>query len=69
MKVDLHIHTHASDGTWPPVQLVDKVRAAGIGLFAAIDHNSMDSVTGSETLALRFGKQFYFFIFILFFPD
>jgi 3',5'-nucleoside bisphosphate phosphatase len=58
MRVDLHIHTHASDGTWSPSQLVDKVRAAGIGLFAAIDHNSMDSVAECEALALRHGLRF-----------
>jgi 3',5'-nucleoside bisphosphate phosphatase len=58
MKVDLHIHTHASDGSWSPTQLVNKVRAAGIGLFAAIDHNSMDSVAECEELALKSGLSF-----------
>ena len=48
MKVDLHVHTQASDGTWSPAQLVKQVRAAGIGLFAVIDHNSMDSVAACE---------------------
>jgi predicted metal-dependent phosphoesterase TrpH len=58
MKVDLHIHTQASDGTWSPAQLVDRVCAAGIGLFASIDHDSMDSVAACEALALKAGIHF-----------
>jgi 3',5'-nucleoside bisphosphate phosphatase len=58
MKVDLHIHTQASDGTWSPAQLVKQVRTAGIGLFAVIDHNSMASVAACEALALASGLHF-----------
>jgi 3',5'-nucleoside bisphosphate phosphatase len=58
MKVDLHIHTQASDGTWSPAQLVEQVRTAGISLFAVIDHNSMDSVAACEALALKSGLRF-----------
>ncbi|MBN1566917.1 MAG: PHP domain-containing protein [Acidobacteria bacterium] len=58
MKADLHIHTQASDGTWTPAHLVEHVRAAGIGLFAAIDHDSTDSVTACEELALKTGLRF-----------
>ena len=58
MKVDLHIHTQASDGSWTPAQLVERVRAAGIGLFAAIDHDSIDSVAACEALARESGLCF-----------
>ena len=58
MRVDLHIHTQASDGTWTPEQLVDCVRAAGVGLFAAIDHDSVSSVAASELLARKSGLRF-----------
>jgi 3',5'-nucleoside bisphosphate phosphatase len=58
MKVDLHIHTQASDGSWTPAQLVERVRAAGIGLFAAIDHDSIDSVAACEALARESGLRF-----------
>jgi predicted metal-dependent phosphoesterase TrpH len=34
------------------------VRAAGIGLFAAIDHDSINSVSESEALALKSGLRF-----------
>ena len=58
MRVDLHIHTQASDGTWTPAQLVERVRAAGIDLFAAIDHDSIDSVAACEVLARKSGLCF-----------
>lgn len=47
-SVDLHMHSTASDGTDTPVQLVEKVKAAGIRFFALTDH---DTVTGAEQLA------------------
>ena len=42
--IDLHMHTTVSDGTDTPEQIVPLVKAAGIGLFAATDH---DAVKGS----------------------
>lgn len=44
MRVDLHIHSTASDGRWPPEQLVDQVRKAGIDLFAVADHDTVANV-------------------------
>jgi predicted metal-dependent phosphoesterase TrpH len=58
MKVDLHIHTQASDGTWTPAQLVERVRAAGIGLFATTDHDSIDSVAATEALVRGSGLSY-----------
>ena len=48
MRVDLHIHTQASDGTWTPQQLIDQLQKYGIQLFAVSDH---DSVTNSLVCA------------------
>lgn len=42
------MHSTASDGTDSPVQLAEKVKAAGIQVFALTDH---DTVTGTEQLA------------------
>ncbi|MCX7855761.1 MAG: PHP domain-containing protein, partial [Anaerolineae bacterium] len=42
MRADLHIHTTASDGTWTPQEVVERVRAAGIGLFAIADHDTLE---------------------------
>ena len=48
MRVDLHIHTQASDGTWTPQQLIEQLQKHGIQLFAVSDH---DSVTNSLVCA------------------
>lgn len=42
--VDLHLHTRASDGVWTPTALVEQVAAAGIGVMAVADHDTMASV-------------------------
>ena len=46
-KIDLHMHSTASDGTDSPAQLAEKVKAAGISVFALTDH---DTVSGAEKL-------------------
>jgi len=58
MRVDLHIHTRASDGTWTPAQLVEHVRATGIGLFAVADHDSIGSLAECEALVRGSGLRF-----------
>ena len=44
MRADLHIHTIASDGCWPPERVVTEVLERGIRLFAIADHDSVASV-------------------------
>jgi 3',5'-nucleoside bisphosphate phosphatase len=53
MRVDLHIHSTASDGRWLPAQLVDQVRRKGIELFAVADHDTVDSVQPVEQAACK----------------
>ncbi len=42
-KVDLHVHSTASDGTCTPEELVTLAKSAGLSAFAITDH---DSITG-----------------------
>jgi predicted metal-dependent phosphoesterase TrpH len=58
MRVDLHIHSTASDGCWHPPQLVAQVRQAGIGLFAVADHDTVANVRPVEHLARDSGLAF-----------
>lgn len=58
MRVDLHIHTTASDGCWTPERVVAGVRAEGIELFAVADHDSVGSVRRVEELAHEAGIAF-----------
>lgn len=40
-KIDLHMHSTVSDGTDTPEQLLDAVKAAGIGVFSITDHDAV----------------------------
>ena len=49
-KVDLHLHTTASDGSDTPAALIDRAREKGIEVIAITDH---DTIAGSvEALSL-----------------
>ena len=58
MKIDLHIHTTASDGTWDPAQLVAAAQAAGLGAIAVTDHDTVANVAATAGLAQAAGLQF-----------
>lgn len=58
VRVDLHIHTIASDGTWTPAETVAAVRSAGVGLFAVTDHDTAASVALTGRLAAEAGLGF-----------
>ena len=47
LKMDLHMHSTVSDGTDTPAELKERVREAGIALFALTDH---DAVKGCGTI-------------------
>lgn len=49
--VDLHLHTRASDGGWTPEALVERVGAAGIGIMAVADHDTIGAVAEVTALA------------------
>lgn len=58
IRVDLHIHTSASDGSWTPEQTVAAVRAAGIRLFSVTDHDTVESLPAVGALAAAAGLGF-----------
>ena len=49
MRIDLHTHSSASDGTDPPAEVMRRAKAAGLDVIALTDH---DTVGGHEE-ALR----------------
>lgn len=56
-KVDLHIHTTASDGSDSPDLLLKNLKKAGITTFAVTDHDTIDGALEMEKLvteAFRF---------------
>ena len=50
--IDLHLHTTASDGRCSPTELVQRVHAAGVRVFAVTDH---DTVAGHAEAAVAAG--------------
>lgn len=58
MKADLHLHTSASDGTWSPEVLIEKIIQAGIGLFAVTDHDSVENISLAVDLVKNTGLKF-----------
>jgi 3',5'-nucleoside bisphosphate phosphatase len=42
--IDLHLHTHASDGAWTPAALVDHLAGHGFRVAAVADHDTQRSV-------------------------
>lgn len=58
MRVDLHIHTTASDGTWTPEELIEKVKALNIKLFSVTDHDTVKNVAETQQLAQKNGLKF-----------
>lgn len=54
-KVDLHIHSTASDGTWTPPELVAAAKQAGLGIIAVTDHDSVANVAETVRLAREAG--------------
>ena len=43
-KVDLHIHSTASDGRFSPAEIVSKSAEIGLTIIAIADHDSMDGI-------------------------
>jgi 3',5'-nucleoside bisphosphate phosphatase len=44
MRIDLHIHSSASDGAHPPGKVVSRARAGGLDLMAIADHDTVAGV-------------------------
>lgn len=44
-RVDLHLHSVASDGTWTPEKLVDMIEKENIKIFAVTDHDTVNSIS------------------------
>ncbi|MGN8913257.1 PHP domain-containing protein [Anaerofustis butyriciformans] len=54
-KVDFHIHTNASDGSWDSEEAVINIKKAGVKYCAISDHDSISNVKLAEYLAKQEG--------------
>lgn len=53
--IDLHTHTHFSDGTYSPVELIDEAERVGLSAIALCDHNTVRGL--DEFLAAAQGRN------------
>jgi predicted metal-dependent phosphoesterase TrpH len=58
IKVDLHIHTAASDGTWTPKELINIIKEKDIGIFAVTDHDTFENIKEIKKLVENIDAKF-----------
>ena len=56
--VDLHLHTTASDGQYPPERVVQMAYERGVTFLAVTDHDSVDGVEEARAAAANLGVGF-----------
>ena len=47
MRIDLHVHSDASDGTDPPAEVARRAAAAGLDVVALTDHDTMAGIAAA----------------------
>ena len=55
MRIDLHVHSTASDGTLSPSEVVREAHARGLCAIALTDHDTMDGVAEALQAGMRLG--------------
>jgi predicted metal-dependent phosphoesterase TrpH len=50
-SIDLHLHSTASDGSYPPETVVAMAERNGVRVLALTDHDSIDGIPDAETRA------------------
>jgi 3',5'-nucleoside bisphosphate phosphatase len=55
VAIDLHAHTHASDGSLPPSDVVARAAARGITTLAITDHDTLDGLDEAVAAGARVG--------------
>src|SRR5882757_3826137 len=51
LLVDLHTHSHCSDGTLTPAELVSRAAAAGVDVLALTDHDTVAGLGEAQAAA------------------
>ena len=51
-KIDMHIHTCASDGTWDAEELKEELKKSNINIFSITDHDRVDNIKNMEDILM-----------------
>ncbi len=57
-RIDMHLHTIASDGTWTCEELIELLKKADIEIFSVTDHESLENVGKLRRLAVEYGLKY-----------
>jgi 3',5'-nucleoside bisphosphate phosphatase len=57
LKIDLHLHTTASDGLLAPEHLVARAVDAGVSILSVTDHDTVAGLPAAEDAAARLGVR------------
>ncbi|MBI4425662.1 MAG: PHP domain-containing protein [Elusimicrobia bacterium] len=57
MKLDLHTHSHFSDGTLAPAGVVQRAFERGVGVMVLTDHDSVDGYPEAQAAGERLGLR------------
>lgn len=55
--IDLHSHSTASDGVFPPEEVAAQAAAAGLSVWALTDHDSVSGLAAASGAAARLGLR------------
>lgn len=58
MKLDLHIHSNASDGNLRPSELIEYAARLGVTSLALTDHDTMNGIDEARNAADKMGIEF-----------
>jgi hypothetical protein len=56
-KIDLHIHTTYSDGTYTPKEIIQAVKKLGFSTIAITDHDCIDGYLAARKFAKKYGIE------------
>lgn len=54
---DLHVHTHLSDGTFSPKEVVEYAKKIGLSCIAITDHDCVDGIEPARKIAGKLGLE------------
>ncbi|HYR51831.1 MAG TPA: PHP domain-containing protein [Candidatus Dormibacteraeota bacterium] len=54
-RIDLHMHSNASDGSFAPEEVARMAAGNGVEVFALTDHDTLDGLPAAAACAARFG--------------
>jgi 3',5'-nucleoside bisphosphate phosphatase len=55
--IDLHVHSTASDGSYPPAEVVRQAKAGGLKAMALTDHDTVDGLSEAVAAGETYGVE------------